>query len=119
MRDIKFRAWLYQTDKPQMITMNEMCIRDFSGFDECLKYWSDGVHLMQYTGLKDKNQNDIYEDDWFNISGRIYRVIYQDANFRIVDEKSNKSLSAGCVNLKGVVAGNIYEHQNPELLESK
>ena len=75
--------------------------------------------LVEYIGLKDKNGIEIYEDDWFDIGGRIYRVIYQDANFRIADEKSNKSLSAGCVNLKGSVIGNLHEQKNPELLKDK
>lgn len=58
MREIKFRAW----DGNQMFVP---AIRH-SGYDlnELLQsFGDDGLKLMQYTGLKDKNGVEIYEGD--------------------------------------------------------
>jgi len=76
--------------------------------------------IMQYTGLTDKNEKEIYENDiiQFNIDfgyGNclvIARVIYKDAGFQF---ESDAGCEYGISNL-GEVIGNIYE--NPELLES-
>ena len=60
MREIKFRAWHggHKYEKPQML------YDDKPG--DCLVFLNQGQNIkaiMQYTGLKDKNGQEIYEGD--------------------------------------------------------
>lgn len=132
MREIKFRAW----DK------KDKCWADIEDFHICLDgtlynartddYYPnsndsrDRFELMQYTGLKDKNDKEIYEGDMLKdtyiIEGK------QEIDIGVIE------FTSGCTCLKyndseqeyypvyrGLanyeVIGNIYE--NPELLTVK
>lgn len=116
MREIKFREF-YKKEN--------IMYRDIDISNECLPIHDDNVVIMQYTGLKDKNEVEIYEGDIleaFDILGEreIYPVIFIDGAFmgkRLDDEEfpyfylfANRSLSETYK-----VIGNIYE--NPEMLE--
>ena len=125
MRIIKFRAW----DKEE----KTMIYPDVKTNDETAKYtlnaWcdseSDATVLMQFTGLTDKNGNEIYEDDIVNLilNCKIIhteKIVFSDGAFcienfydgifyvpfhyYIEDEKKYEF----------EVIGNI--HDNPELL---
>ena len=103
MREIKFRAWDKKDGMFNVITIS---------FDDDLVEHPNGMmyencKLMQYTGLKDKNNKEIYEGDivkWYN---GIEEVFFGDGKFQagvyLLDEKEFE------------VIGNIYE--NPELLK--
>ncbi|PRS02346.1 hypothetical protein C6W22_20800 [Bacillus atrophaeus] len=148
MREIKFRAW--NMEKSIMVYEDE---------DNSSEYW-DGVDLsdiemvnarlkdsgkyiwMQYTGLKDKNGQEIYEGDiihcvhWFFDGNEIEEhftasVRFRDGSFTLENINSRYySDYTGEENGKGIcwigdinyceedyeVIGNIYE--NPELLEA-
>lgn len=83
----------------------------------------EAYHLMQFTGLLDKNGTEIYEGDILNQEDGWYRVIEWDegaAGFigvaieKDVYEKYWNNL--GEMDLSAEVIGNIYE--NPELSPS-
>jgi len=127
MREIKFRAWVkekkaifevilinYVTKKVTYLLERVghlLSIRDAKFND---------VELMQYTGLKDKNNKEIYEGDilFESFGERYYKVVFENGGFRAefkgdFDEHSFDLIDVvaqGCE-----IVGNIYE--NPELLK--
>ena len=127
MREIKFRIWVkdrkaifevisidYVTKKVTYLLERVghlLSIRDAKFYD---------VELMQYTGLKDKNNKEIYEGDilFESFGERYYKVVFENGGFRAefkgdFDEHSFDLIDVvaqGCE-----IVGNIYE--NPELME--
>jgi len=61
MREIKFRAWIKDTiETGEWEMCYDLVFDEFEPINDLLA----GVeHLMQYTGLKDKNGKEIYESD--------------------------------------------------------
>ena len=113
MRDLKFRAW----DGEDMIYPNHRITGNISNGD-LLQKWP--ATIMQYTGLKDKNDKVIYEGDIVRsgMTGAEYLIFWHDENcsFRKQCVNANKSdidiwQDASSQN----IIGNIYE--NPDLLE--
>lgn len=119
MREIKFRAW----DGEIMHNVSELhfCMGpklDGNG----LKFygpgvgqgWIDGesIHLMQYTGLKDKNGKEIFEGDIIQCKHGIKGKVYWAENWAMW-AVCGESLMR---NADGEIIGNIYE--NPELVQS-
>ena len=138
----KFRAWISEAD-----TMtNDLKGIDFENETVVLKkfYWEDGFPveeevfeveignaiLMQSTGLKDKNDKEIFEGDIIT-DGYMLGVLrnHQTLGFYMVDEKGKENFLSDTVDTEGFeeakefmknsieIIGNIYE--NPELLEDK
>ena len=127
MREIKFRAW----DKLTKTMIQNYCYMEngfrFHGYDLTNNtHYIDAV--MQYTGLKDKNGKEIYEDDIIRVTDDIcldpghhvdFRVVFKNGAF--VGDEVGKTKDAwyyvdwpsqyfdNCE-----IIGNIYE--NPELV---
>ena len=93
-------------------------------YDDFGEYWRDfrDVKLMQSTGLKDKNDKEIFEGDILDYKGRKALVrwhgSYASFIYRFVDELQNRNTEWKPLYLaymKCEIIGNIYE--NLELLE--
>lgn len=132
MREIKFRAW----DKINRLMLDCVEISFYKkyvvlvydngeGGELQLMKWED-VELMQYTGLKDKNGDEIYEGDllknnephesikvkWSNLKGAWttgYLGLIADLQAGFVDGGDGETYN------DREIIGNIYE--NPELLK--
>lgn len=133
MREIKFRAWdeedkrMYCDDKV-IVTfigfLEEVYVKRNSTVDELIDY-----KLMQYTGLKDKNDKEIYEGDILKGTTKgnseevlaITYVKWDRGQFDLFTEMTSDSWEDALYNYMQFfdveVIGNIYE--NPELLEGR
>ena len=125
-RKIKFRAYLKNEKKMidvksidwdengNLISINYPEGKDYFGYKE------DDIVLMQYTGVRDKNGEEIYEGDIVEWLRAKFEIKWLLSSFCICNRKiGNLALEIG-VNQCGIqnrliVIGNIYE--NPELLE--
>ena len=129
MRKIKYRAWDKKEKKMKtrglLFTLQHgLSFFDASGFN-VRRAENDRYILMQFTGLKDKNGEEIYESDLIqNKSGRICEVNWNkecgrwDASVKIMVENDNSNGFAPVnwhYDIK--IIGNI--HENPELLKEK
>lgn len=133
MREIKFRIW--DKGRREMITNSidyEMRCLEFRGPKKheasisigFADYWWERFEFMQYTGLKDKNEMEIYEGDvvktqncHFEDEG-VYTVKWADGEcgFWLLRGMLHCGLSESELEaLHLEVIGNI--HENPELLK--
>lgn len=127
MIELKFRAWKHNTKKMEEVfelhfwndgSVEPISVNGMCGVDR--KMWT----LMQFTGLKDKNGKEIYEND---VVGTVYwdktktnvsepgwtigTVLFRNGAFRI-----HAYLLCEVAEFCEII-GNIYE--NPDLLEAK
>jgi len=114
-REIKFRAWgEYGSDpSPHMIyDWQDTDLVEYVGFDG-----GGSFHIMQYTGLKDKNGKEIYEGDILSEWGmdkEHYRYAVEDMVDFLISYGDSDHWDGGSFPGIWEVIGNIYE--NPELL---
>ena len=120
MREIKFRAWHSGANNSlgKNIFPPQMLYDKWNG--ECFRFAEEGqpVEIMQYTGLTDKNDQDIYEGDiisfLYNRKITILPVAWGVDGWWAKGRGWYKSLYA--VKNTAEVIGNIYENAN--LLEA-
>lgn len=124
MREIKFRAW----DKEHKEWVKYSITDNIPIFCHNTSRWrtdkeGERFTLCQYTGLKDKNNREIYEGDIVRavvFSKWIGVAKYSDKNQAFVFECIDKNYRGNIVFMSQFdqgfkILGNIYE--NPEMLE--
>lgn len=126
MREIKFRG--KRLDNGELIVGSyiEAENRDRSIAHQIIPYKAglvvrevDPATVGQYTGLKDKNGREIYEEDIiktdFSYATWIGFVHFNKGNFELVDSDKNGQYLTLSVLSDIEIIGNI--HDNPELLK--
>ena len=127
MREIKFRAWLKEEKIMGEVLGIDILHKEIFFLNEdanCYEHTDfKDIELMQYTGLKDKNNKEIYEGDILKLRDNhgIQLVKYHDEWSAFIVE-SQKDTSVGVLGLyfdkeDFEIIGNAYE--NPELLGGK
>ena len=123
MREIKFRAWHKEKKIIGEVLGIDILHKEifFSNEDvDCYEH-SDfkDIELMQYTGLKDMREKEIYEGDilFESFGEKYYKVVFENGSFRAEFEGDFEERSFDLIDVVAQsceIVGNIYE--NPELL---
>lgn len=128
MREIKFRAYhegLKRMCDPNYIDCDGICYEE--------TYWCEGIHiesdnnyiLLQFIGLTDKNNKEIYEGDIVKVTdnyieeeceiGHFIGIVDFNCGSFYVTNKDRTYSNYRLMDLEFEVIGNIYE--NSELIE--
>jgi hypothetical protein len=105
MREIKFRAW---NDEDKTMSYGHEPIYWLS---QGLYDFDKSLHLMEFTGLKDKIGLEIYEGDIVKENNVIGKIEYVRSRFLVL----NNNETASYPNESCEIIGNIYE--NPDLIQ--
>ena len=132
-REIKFRAWDGQTMRDvrsihnvhsqvnvhaDLCTVKDDPLSNKAVISSHYTEYNLKLHLMQYTGLKDRNGVEIYEGDLLSFGRDVIEILWWGAGFQV--QIVGHKLPMGEmfeIHQRGEVIGNIYE--NPELLTNK
>jgi len=126
MREIKFRAWLKEKKemidnaRPDFFCKQLHYLRGNSaGGQDVLGVSTEDIELMQYTGLKDMREKEIYEGDVLSNGNdeKPYKVIFENGSYRAEFEEDFEEYSFDLIDVVAQgceIIGNIYE--NPELI---
>lgn len=123
MREIKFRAWHKEKKIMGEVLGIDILHKEifFSNEDvDCYEHTDfKYIELMEYTGLKDKNNKEIYEGDilFESFGEKYYKVVFENGSFKAEFEGDFEEYSFNLIDVVAQgceVVGNIYE--NSELL---
>jgi len=118
-REFEFRAWLTKYNKMVNIYSWNIWQEYFMCSEYDSEFYLDETPIMQYTGLKDKNNKEIYEGDilFESFGEKYYKVVFENGSFKAEFKGDFEEYSFDLIDVveQGCeVVGNIYE--NAELL---
>lgn len=118
LNDLKFRA--YAGENGMLLSDQFDTLEAFFGFVAGMYFDDKGVHdyeLMQWSGLRDKNGEEIYEGDKLkDHSGNIWIVLWHDDHACFGVRSENNNVQSEIIDNQNMeVIGDIYS--NPELLQ--
>lgn len=117
-REFEFRAWLTKYNKMVKIYSWNIWQEYFMCSEYDSEFYLEETPIMQYTGLKDMWEKEIYEGDIVTLHNSRYKVIFnmEQARFVLRDDKFEMEIPfTNNNNERMEIIGNIYE--NPELME--
>ena len=123
-RLFKFRAWVKEQNRMiKVFGFNEHLVFEQTWDSPSIKeniFEIEDCHIMQFTGLIDKNGTEIYEGD-INQYGYVIKYCEEKALFGEYGTRNGIDydilMSYPIDSKSQIIKGNIYE--NPELLEKK
>lgn len=127
MREIKFRAWvkdrkaIFEVILIDYVSKKVTYLLERVGHLLSIRYEKfNNIELMQYSGLTDVMEKEIYEGDilFESFGERYYKVVFENGSFRAEAEGDFGEYSLDLIDLVAQgceVVGNIYE--NPELIK--
>jgi len=117
MREIKFRAWHKEKKIMGEVLGIDILHKEifFSNEDvDCYEHTDfKDIELMEYTGLKDKNEKEIYEGDIVKIDSKLFTVSYMEEKASYMLDEIDSFMSDYLSNYnisKLEIVGNIYEN---------
>lgn len=117
MREIKFRAW--EKTKQIMFFVNDieglLQYTIFFNKDCSIEIDEYNSELMQFTGIKDKYEKDIYEGDLCNTEDGVCEIVFKYGCFCYLISKEETFCPSFNWHIEELeIVGNIFE--NPEML---
>ena len=125
-RDIKFRAWVKDRKAIFEVVLINYVSKKVTYLFERVGHLLNirhekfnDIELMQYSGLTDMMEKEIYEGDilFESFGERYYKVVFKNGSFRAEFEGDFEEHSFDLIDVVAQgckIVGNIYE--NPELL---
>ena len=125
-RDVKFRAWVKDRKAIFEVILIDYVSKKVTYIVERIGHLLNirhdkfnDIELMQYSGLTDMMEKEIYEGDilFESFGERYYKVVFENGSFRAEFEGDFEEHSFDLIDVVAQgckIVGNIYE--NPELL---